>query len=96
LLTIGIACWAGRLETQGSGHLGLLIGVLVYDVAAAAILAYTGLFVNLVGIGLWPAVVLHAALALWCVAGLWLKPQGAGTGTAGRERAGSPAGPARA
>jgi hypothetical protein len=51
----------------------LLIGVLTYDVGAAVILAYTGLFVNLVGIALWPAVVLHAALAVWCVVCLWVK-----------------------
>jgi hypothetical protein len=49
----------------------LLTSVLIYDVAAAVILAYTGLFVNIVGIALWPAVVLHAALAIWCVACLW-------------------------
>jgi hypothetical protein len=72
LLTLGVACWSGRFDTQGSAHLGLLIGVLVYDVAAAVILVCTGLFVNLVGIALWPAVALHAALAVWCAACLWL------------------------
>ena len=41
--------------------------MLIYDVAAAALLAYAGLALSLVGIALWPAVVLHAALAVWCV-----------------------------
>jgi hypothetical protein len=75
LLAIGVACWIGRSDTHSSAQLGLLIGVLIYDVAAAVILAYTGLFVNLVGIALWPAVGLHAALAVWCAVCLCVKPQ---------------------
>jgi hypothetical protein len=63
LLSIGVACWFGRFD-KGSG---LLTSVLIYDVAAAAILAYSGLFVSLVGIALWPAVLLHAVLAVWCI-----------------------------
>jgi hypothetical protein len=66
LLAIGVACWIGRSDLQGSAQRGLLTGVLLYDVAAAVILAYTGLFVNLVGIALWPAVALHGTLAVWC------------------------------
>jgi hypothetical protein len=81
LLAIGVACWLGRSDTRSSAQLGLLIGVLIYDVAAALILAYTGLFVTLVGMALWPAVVLHAALAVWCALCLWAKPHRAGTGT---------------
>jgi hypothetical protein len=50
----------------------LLIGVLVYDGAAAALLGYAGLFSDLVGIALWPAVALHTALAVWCVLCLWV------------------------
>ena len=67
LLALGVACWLARNDRGGPAHLGLLVGVLVYDIAAAAILAYAGLFVNLHGIALWPAVVLHVALAVWCV-----------------------------
>jgi hypothetical protein len=75
LLAIGVACWIGRSDTNSSAQLGLLIGVLIYDVSAAVILAYAGLFVNLAGMALWPAVVLHAALAGWCV--LTSLPRGA-------------------
>jgi hypothetical protein len=66
LLAIGVACWIGRSDLHGSAQRGLLAGVLLYDVAAAVILAYTGFFVNLVGIALWPAVALHGTLAVWC------------------------------
>jgi hypothetical protein len=68
LLAIGITCWLARNGKPGSAQPGLLTGVLTYDVAAVLILAYTGLSLSPVGIALWPAVLAHAALALWCVA----------------------------
>jgi hypothetical protein len=71
LLAIGIASWLAR----GPAQVGLVVAVLVYDVAAAALLAYAGLVLRMVGIALWPAVVLHAALAGWCVVCLWAKPR---------------------
>jgi hypothetical protein len=66
LLAIGIACWFGRSDQQSSAQFGLLTGVVSYDVAAVVILAYSGWFSSLAGIALWPAVVLHAGLAIWC------------------------------
>jgi hypothetical protein len=56
-----------RSHGQAPAQTGLLIGVLIYDGAAAVLLAYAGLALNLAGIALWPAVVLHTALALWRV-----------------------------
>jgi hypothetical protein len=66
LLAIGVACWVGRSDKQSAAQHGLLIGVLLYDVAAAAVLTYAGLGLHMVGLALWPAVVVHAALAIWC------------------------------
>ncbi len=64
LLALGVACWLGRNDP---GFL-LMLGVLAYDVVAAAGLAYAGLRLNLVGPLLWPAVGAHTVLAAWCVA----------------------------
>jgi hypothetical protein len=80
LLAIGVACWLGRGDGPGSARLPLIAGALVYDAAAAGLLAYAGLCLSLVGIALWPAVILHAALAVWCVACLRGKPHGEGGG----------------
>src|SRR5262245_305455 len=43
LLAIGIACWLARSDKHGPAQLRLLIGVLIYDVATAVLLAYAGL-----------------------------------------------------
>jgi hypothetical protein len=78
LIAIGVACGLGRGDKGGAAQLGLLTGVLIYDTAAAALLAYAGLVLSMAGIALWPAAVLHTALAVWCVACLWTEPRGAG------------------
>jgi hypothetical protein len=68
LLALGVACWLGRRDGRNPSQHGLLIGMFLYDVAAAALLAYAASFLNMAGLALWPAVVLHTGLALWCIA----------------------------
>jgi hypothetical protein len=70
LAAIGTACWVARDEQGGAALRGLLIGALLYDVAAAALLAYGGAILKLVGMALWPAVVVHVGLAAWCFVSL--------------------------
>jgi hypothetical protein len=79
LLALGVASCLARSDPHGPAQLGVLTGVLIYDGAAAALLAYAGLVLRMAGIALWPAVALHTALAVWCVACLWVR-QGEGAG----------------
>jgi hypothetical protein len=67
LVAIGVTCWLARNDHVGPAQLGLLTGVLIYDVGATVLLAYAGLVLSMVGFALWPAVVLHAVLSIWCL-----------------------------
>jgi hypothetical protein len=66
LLAIGIASWIARTDTRTPSQVGLLIGILIYNLAATVLLAFAGSILAMMGILLWPAVVLHAILAVWC------------------------------
>ena len=68
LLSLGVACWLARGDTQSRAAKGLVVAMLLYDVAAAAILAFAGIGFGLHGIALWPAVALHSVMAIWCIA----------------------------
>src|SRR5947208_2514003 len=72
LLALGVACWPTRSDQHGAARTPLLLGILTYDVLAAVLLAYAGVFLHLAGLALWPGVVLHSALAVWCVVCLLL------------------------
>jgi hypothetical protein len=68
LLSLGVACWLARGDSLSRAARGLVAAVLLYDVAAVAILAFAGIGFGLHGVALWPAVVLHAVMTVWCVA----------------------------
>jgi hypothetical protein len=68
LVAIGVASWLGRNDLHSPAQFGLLVGMLVYNVAVGALLTYAGMVLNWTGIALWPGVAIHSTLAVWCVA----------------------------
>jgi hypothetical protein len=68
LLTLGVAFWLASDDTQSRAARGLVAAMALYNLAVALILGVAGARSRPVGIVLWPAaVVLHAAMAAWCI-----------------------------
>jgi hypothetical protein len=66
LLSLGSACWLARDDGPSRAGRGLVAALLLYNAAAAGVLAHAGAVMGLVGVLLWPAVAVHAALMVWC------------------------------
>jgi len=75
LLALGTACWCARRAPVGPATRGVVAAMLVYNLATAMAFAYGGLVYRLSGVLLWPVVVLHLAMAVWCVACLSRTPR---------------------
>lgn len=70
LLAIAFACWLVREEGQAPAGRAVIKTMLLYNLTVGAVLTHTGLVLGITGIGLWPAVVAHGMLAVWCIASL--------------------------
>lgn len=68
LFSLGAACWLARDDAQGRTAAGLIAAMLLYNIAAVSLLGYARIGLGMSGTGLGPAVILHSALLIWCVA----------------------------
>jgi hypothetical protein len=74
LFALGIANWRAHYDGQSPAARGLVSAMFLYNLGAVVILGAAGIQLRPVGIALWPAVVLHAAMTIWCVTCLLRKP----------------------
>ena len=74
LFALGIACGLASGDTQNRAARGLVAAMTFYNLAAVAVFLFAGLGAKLAGVALWPAIILHAAMAVWCLSCLWQKP----------------------
>jgi hypothetical protein len=70
ILALALVCWLARRDAESLASRGLVVAMLFYNIAVAAVLAFAGLSDGLHGVLLWPAVVFHVAMGVWCVASL--------------------------
>lgn len=69
LLSLSVACWPGRGAAASA-----LRALLIYNALTTLFLLYLGVGGETVGPLLWPAVVLHAAMTVWCIMVLVRRP----------------------
>jgi hypothetical protein len=67
LLALAVACWLACGDTKSRAARGLVGAMLVYNIGAVVILGLAGIHSQTTGIALWPAAILHAVMAAWCV-----------------------------
>ena len=67
LLALGIACWITSRNAWKRAARGMVTAMTVYNPSVAIALGAVGMRAPPVGILLWPAVVLHAAMTVWCI-----------------------------
>jgi hypothetical protein len=70
LLALGVVCWLAGDDRGSRSQRGLLWGMLVYNVGACVVLAVAGSTTRMSAVALWPAVILHAAMTIWCATSL--------------------------
>ena len=75
LFSLSFACWPDRQKSVSTT--AAFRGMLIYNALIAAYLAYVGTVGHLGGLLLWPAVVLHAAVAALLVRSMRIEPPAA-------------------
>jgi hypothetical protein len=72
IMGLSIECWQARNGERGSPASGVVEAMLFYNFAAALVLAYAGVRLELRSALLWPAIVFHFVLGAWCLLNLRL------------------------
>ena len=72
LVALAIACWQARNGERGSPATGVVEAMSFYNFAAAMVLVYAGIRLELRSPLLWPAIVLHLGFGIWCGLNLWI------------------------
>jgi hypothetical protein len=65
LVSLGAACWWARHDSGSAASRALVSGLMIYNSAIVA-LVFSGSFGSF-GPPLWAVVVVHVAMAIWCL-----------------------------
>jgi hypothetical protein len=68
LVVLGLICWFASRHPQSPTAMGVVTALLFYNATIVGILLYENLGVGLNALGTWPAIIVHAALAIGCLA----------------------------
>ena len=76
IAALAIVCWRARRDAQSPASRDLIVAMLFYNFAVAAVLALADFVDEQHGVLLWPAVLFHLTMGAWCIASLQRKDQG--------------------
>jgi hypothetical protein len=79
LLALAVACWLARCDARSCAARGVVSAMVIYNAGAALVLAAAGIRLRPVAVALWPTLILHAAMTVWCVTRLLISPPSNGT-----------------
>ena len=68
ILSLAACCWQTRNSERSGPGLGVVAAMIFYNIAAAAVLVYAGVRLGLQSPYIWPIIVIHGVMALWCAA----------------------------
>jgi Kef-type K+ transport system membrane component KefB len=71
LFALGVASWLAHYDEKSRAARGVVSAMVLYNLGTVVILAVAALSSQPGGVVLWLAIVLHAAMTVWCVASLW-------------------------
>ena len=71
IISLAIICWVSR---QKDNAINVVKSMLFYNIIVTSVLIYSKLALDLKGIGLLPAIVVHLVLALWSIIAIRTKP----------------------
>jgi hypothetical protein len=64
---LSFACWIARNDVNSRAAIGIVWALLLYNVISIILLTYVCIGLDFCGVGLWPAVIFHLTLGIWCV-----------------------------
>jgi hypothetical protein len=71
IIAIAICCWKARRFEIPQAAIAVVTAMLFYNLAASAVLVYAGVRLGLQSPLIWPAIVVHVVLGLWCGVLVW-------------------------
>lgn len=65
--SLGLACGLVAKDAGSRAARGLIGAMSLYNILIIALFTYAAMGLGMTGIGLWPAVAIHAILFVWCI-----------------------------
>jgi hypothetical protein len=70
LLSLGIACFLASGDAGSRAAAGLVVAMVFYNTIATGVLWHAAMGLKMAGMLIWPAIIVHGLLAVWCIASL--------------------------